>query len=710
MLIALLLGFAQSTSTMQRSFLKAYDKDLSEGPTPVQRVVKLLKDMQDQLAKEAEKDQELYDELVCWCKTNDEEKTAAVKAAEAKISELEAEIQERAGRGAVLKTEIAQLEKEIKKNSESLATAEEMRRKDQTDFREQQKDMVQAITSLKQAVAVLSKHNEGLLQLTPEIKQSLVSILHFAGQRHRAYEVAKNAPKVLLDLSMESSASEFVSAVQGKLTQAPVPEAYASQLLSAFVQTDQPAGYKSYNNRSGQIFGILGSMQEEFEKKLGDARTEEKKAEEEFLSLEKAKTAEIESAEKQREEKKGEAGDNGKALADAKEDLNDTRATYSADKEFLRNLQLQCQSIDNDWEHRRKTRSDEIAAISEALKILADDDNREALVKTSFLQFKTTASARQAAIHVITSSDLGNWEGIWNARTEASPKQVLSTLAINVSLDKFVKVKAAMDKMVAELKAAQEADSKHKDFCNEEFTDNKKEIREADYKKKDLDTKIEGLDNQISTTNSEIAKAQKEIAFLQVEIKKGGEDREKENKEFQTEVSDQRATQAILQKVLARLNEFYKKGKTEEVAFTQQTPPKSFGSYKSSSGASPVLSLIEKIVEDSKAAEAEAIKDEKESQVSYETFVSDSNASVKLLQRQVVSKKDAVAQAQADKESAEADHQFTLSELEKLANYRADLHGECDFLIKNYDLRQQARTQEREAIAEAKSILSGAKP
>jgi hypothetical protein len=146
------------------------------------------------------------------------------------------------------------------------------------------------------------------------------------------------------------------------------------------------------------------------------------------------------------------------------------------------------------------------------------------------------------------------------------------------------------------------------------------------------------------------------------------------------------------------------------VAFTQQTPPKSFGSYKSNSGASPVLSLIEKIVEDSKAAEAEAIKDEKESQLSYETFVSDSNASVKSLQRQVVSKKDAVAQAQADKESAEADHQFTLSELEKLANYRADLHGECDFLIKNYDLRQQARTQEREAIAEAKSILSGAKP
>jgi peptidoglycan hydrolase CwlO-like protein len=88
--------------------------------------------------------------------------------------------------------------------------------------------------------------------------------------------------------------------------------------------------------------------------------------------------------------------------------------------------------------------------------------------------------------------------------------------------------------------------------------------------------------------------------------------------------------------------------------------------------------------------------------------VSDSNASVKSLQRQVVSKKDAVTQAQADQESAETDLQFTVSELEKLANYRAELHGECDFLLKNYDLRLQARTEEREAISEAKAILSGA--
>jgi len=713
-----LLGLAYATTL--KSFLQTYEKDIGGGrnSTPAQRVVSLLKDMSTQLEEETKKDKDLYEELSCWCKTNEKEKTAAVKAAEAKIGELESEVQERAGRAATLKTEIAQLEKEIKKNQEALSTAETMRRKDQKDFREQQKDMVQAITSLKQALIVLGKQNAGLIQMTPELKESLVSVLHFAGERQRALEVQSGKPIAQAFLQTEEGASEFLHAVNGKLRAAPVPEKFASKVVGSFAQ--QPAGYKSYNNRSGRIFGILGSMLEEFEKKLADARAEEEKAETEFLALEKAKKHEIESGENLREKKKSEAANNAKALVDAKEDLDETRAQYSADKKFLRNLHLQCQSIDNDFENRRKTRSDEIAAIAEALQILTEDDNREQLQKTTFVQMRTTAALRKAAIHVLTSKDLGNWENIWNSRNTATPenpKTKLATLALKVSLDGFEKVKSAMDKMIAELKKAQEEDNKHKDYCNEEFTSNKQNNRDTNYRREDLETKIEGFKNQIETLNSEIADAQRESARVNVEIKRGGEDREAENHEFQNEISNQRATQQILTKVLNRLNVFYKKDKKPEpeagsnealgLALAQQQPPKSFGSYKQSSGASPVLSLIQKIIDDSKAAEAEAVKDEKDAQLNYETFVADSVANIKLLTKQITTKSEAVAQAAEDKESAEEDHQFNLSELEKLEQYRADLHAECDFLVKNFDLRRDARTQEREAVAEAKAILSG---
>eukprot|EP00397_Hematodinium_sp_SG-2012_P012718 GEMP01012896.1.p1 GENE.GEMP01012896.1~~GEMP01012896.1.p1 ORF type:complete len:716 (+),score=217.29 GEMP01012896.1:106-2253(+) len=713
MIVSLLLaGFANS----ERSFLKAYSRDFDTdgGPTPVQRVTKLLSDMKSQLEKEASNDKELYDQLVCWCKDNDKEKRQAISNAEGKISDLVAEIEERSGRQGTLTTEIEQLKKNLQKNVKSLATAEELRNKDQASFREEQKDLVQAIGSLKNAVQVLSKHQAGLLELNPELRQSLKSVLHYIGERHRAFEIEKGrTPQVLL--SVESGASaEFVHATQGgRMHVAPLPEEYASRVVASFVQGAQPVASKSYNGRSGQIFGIMQTMQEEFEKKLKDAQVDEARANEEFLELEKAKKSEIAATEKQIEEKTAEAADNGKQLADAKEDIRATRETLSADKEFLRNLTLQCQSIDHQWAQRTKTRSDEIAAIAEALTILQDDDTREQLGRTTFIQLKSTAKLRKRAIDVLTSDDLGDLESIWKGRAhvEKTPKRQLAALAVQVSLDGFEKVKAAMDKMVAELKAQQKEDDKHKDFCEEEFNNNDKAQRDGNYKREDLQTKIEGLENTVQSLNSEIAQANKDIANLQVEVKRAGEDREKENAEFQTEVADQRATQQILAKVLTRLNEFYKKKGEQAAALLAesegQVPPVTLGAYKKNAGASPVLSLIEKIIEDSKAAETEAITDEKQSQKDYERFVKDSNTSIGNLQKEIVQKSDSVASARTEKETTTVDHKFTLTELEELAEYRADLHGECDFLVKNHDLRRQARTQEREAIAQAKAILSG---
>lgn len=49
-----------------------------------------------------------------------------------------------------------------------------------------------------------------------------------------------------------------------------------------------------------------------------------------------------------------------------------------------------------------------------------------------------------------------------------------------------------------------------------------------------------------------------------------------------------------------------------------------------------------------------------------------------------------------------------LLELEQLSNYNAQLHQSCDFVMKNFDLRQTARDEEVEALKQAKAILSGA--
>lgn len=47
--------------------------------------------------------------------------------------------------------------------------------------------------------------------------------------------------------------------------------------------------------------------------------------------------------------------------------------------------------------------------------------------------------------------------------------------------------------------------------------------------------------------------------------------------------------------------------------------------------------------------------------------------------------------------------------IQNLGQVNAALHGNCDFLIKYFDVRQQAMANEIAACQKAKAILSGSK-
>merc|ERR1719356_2263430 len=107
-------------------------------------------------------------------------------------------------------------------------------------------------------------------------------------------------------------------------------------------------------------------------------------------------------------------------------------------------------------------------------------------------------------------------------------------------------------------------------------------------------------------------------------MKRAGEDREKENKEFQSTVADQRATQKLLKAALTVLQDFYGK----KAALLQRTkqepagpPPPRFEAYKKNAASGGVMDMISQIISDAKAMEAEAIRSEEDAQKAYEDFV-----------------------------------------------------------------------------------------
>merc|ERR1719261_910583 len=231
---------------------------------------------------------------------------------------------------------------------------------------------------------------------------------------------------------------------------------------------------------------------------------------------------------------------------------------------------------------------------------------------------------------------------------------------------------------------------------------------ETTEQKEDLEATIAKLTKLIKKLAEEIAAANNQIAETETAILKASQVREGENAEFQTTVADQRATQDILTKALGKLQAFYKNAKGGALLQkSSQEPPVKFNSYSKNAGASPVIGMIEQIIEDSKALESGAVAGETEAQASYEKFVKDSNAVIKELSESVASKTKASAKAKEDVEQGNSDLDSTNGELESLALTAEDLHGECDWVLKNFAARQQARLAEIEAIGQAKAILSG---
>merc|ERR1719456_1571033 len=135
----------------------------------------------------------------------------------------------------------------------------------------------------------------------------------------------------------------------------------------------------------------------------------------------------------------------------------------------------------------------------------------------------------------------------------------LSALAVSARLDAFAKVKKSISDMVDQLTKEKKDEIKHKDFCIEELNNNERDTENKARDRDDLNAQIEDYEMTINTLAKELEVLKAEVADLTVQMKRAGEDREKENKEFQTTVADQRATQKLLATALDILKSFYEK-------------------------------------------------------------------------------------------------------------------------------------------------------
>merc|ERR1719271_653774 len=219
--------------------------------------------MLKQLEKEAEEDEEIYDQLACWCETNDKEKTKSIGDAESKIEQLTTAIEDLTAGSARLNTEIKNLEKEVAENQEALDQATEIRQKELAEFNAEEKDLLGSISALKSAVTVLSKHNSA----------SLLQI----GSMSAITTGVQAAMQIHADL------------LKGVFTHK------QRRAVAAFLQSPQdyfdaePTFKQSYAPQSGEIFGILKQMKETFETNLKQTQKDEQNNQKAYEELKAVK-------------------------------------------------------------------------------------------------------------------------------------------------------------------------------------------------------------------------------------------------------------------------------------------------------------------------------------------------------------------------------------------------------------------------------------
>merc|ERR1719482_1600138 len=153
----------------------------------------------------------------------------------------------------------------------------------------------------------------------------------------------------------------------------------------------------------------------------------------------------------------------------------------------------------------------------------------------------------------------------------------LAALEVSARVGNFGKVKESIQSMIDNLLKEKEDEIKHRDFCIDEFNKNERSIENKEREKSEKLAKIDDLQSTVDTCTREIETMKASIAEMHVQMKRAGENREIENKDFQLTIADQRASQKLLGAALGVLKDFYAKAALVQAKKgAQPAPPVSF--------------------------------------------------------------------------------------------------------------------------------------
>jgi len=657
----------------------------------------MIQRMQKQVEEQGEKEKDLFEKFMCYCKSGTADLQKSIADAETKIPQLESAIKEMDGEVLQLKADLKQHKKDRADAKAAIAAATAIREKEAAEFAKTSSEFKTNIAAMTKAIAALEKGMTGFLQ---------TSAATFLGRLAQSDRITEDNREILTEFLSQGSNSDYAPS-------------------------------------SGQIVGILKQMLDTMNADLADATAVEEAAIKDFEALVAAKTKQIDALTAMIEDKTQRVGSSGVKVVEMAEDLEDTKEDLAADKKFLAELEKGCSTKEAEWAARCKIRSEELVALAETIKILNDDDALELFKKTlpgsaSFMQVTVTSKDVVARASAAIQASRKHQRDV---RVDAI------LLALTGRSVDFSKVIGMIDNMVALLGKEQGDDDAKLEQC-------KTDLDLAEDKKKELDREISLLDKAIEDDQASIATLTDEIdalvdgiKALDKEVAEQTDVRKEENSDYITAMAQHKTAHDLLSFAKNRMNKFYnpklykpapKRELSEEdrlttnfggtlaptaapggiagtgIGFVQHKaapppPPETWGAYsKKAEEGNGVIAMMDLLLKDLSTEMTEMEVTEKQAQEEYEQFMADAAEKRAADSKSITDKTAVKADTQAHLEDAKSGHKSAVESLMANEKTTANLHASCDWLMKFFDVREEARNGEIAPLKNAKAVLSGA--
>eukprot|EP00933_Yihiella_yeosuensis_P078478 TRINITY_DN899_c0_g1_i6.p1 TRINITY_DN899_c0_g1~~TRINITY_DN899_c0_g1_i6.p1 ORF type:complete len:696 (-),score=259.76 TRINITY_DN899_c0_g1_i6:89-2176(-) len=676
---------ASSSSSEQHSAVAA---------NPIRKVVTMMQKMAKKLEAEAEAEAELYEKFECYCKKTKAQLSVAIDKAESTGPITPEDIEAK-------KNEVATIENEVKTLKGEKIDDE---------------------TSLKAAKVNRKKEHDTYEKVVAEEKETEEA----AEGALKALGVTTSEPSFL----QEKSESGFGAGVGARWLQ-PLMKAFDHSKKILPEQKDKVTGFlqgraDASPNDSADVVVYIEEVEHESEDQIKEENSEENTEVTDYKHVKSSKKDEISALLNQMEKKMKAIGQLKVDIVNMEHDMADGAETLEENKKMLAEVSKSCSDKAAAWEERKQYRADEQLALADAIKMLNSDDALELFKKTikptSLLQLPSNDGRKRAQAIV---------DSLRAKRTHHRPALNFISLALQGKKVNFDAIFKKIDEMVDLMKKEQADDDSKKDYCEKEFSTAEKNVNEIGKKIKQLGNDVEQGKTGISKIDEEVATLRAGIKELDASVAEASENRKDEHTEYEELIASNSAAVKLIGMAKNRLNEFYNPALAPDTATTTanpyafvqvaedsseegpvevNTPPPTFeGGYNSKGQESNgVMKMMDTLINDLEKEMTVAKVEEKNAQKDYEETVADAKqkrkADTKTVEQRAQARSDLEADLALDKESRKTEKQNLMA----ARKYVSNLHGECDWLVQNFDLRKQARTEETESMKNAKAVLAGA--